>query len=206
MSYYIAYSTLPSIGEFAPDTVHSYTAHNTPHDRLRANDVLLDSALGTVSSYVSTLQAQVAALQAIPQGNIVTTAINQNSSSTPQAGFPFFTASKGFIYTYTGAYVPLNINVIVSMYGGSNATCRNQYRWLNSAGTPLSAFVDFVGGNPMSGGDGGAALNWAFNATIGFIVGAKSIEFQDLHYATRSYWTVLTLTENQISRSGSWGY
>ena len=44
--------TLPytTIDQFAADTVHSYTAHNTPHNRLIANDIAIAAAINTLQS------------------------------------------------------------------------------------------------------------------------------------------------------------
>jgi len=204
MSYYITYS---SLDQFIAGTPHSAAVHNAPHNRLLQNDKDLDDQLGSISSNVSSLNSQVADLQtqinSIPSGRVVTTVINQKSGT---GSYPNISPSKGFTYTYTGSYVPLFIDVLVDLNGSSNATCRNQYRWLYSNGSPITSFVDYVGGNARSGGDGGAALNWQFNVQVPFIVGAKSIEFQDLHYDYRANWTVLTLTEHQISRWSAWGY
>jgi len=66
MSYYLSYNTLSSLGEFVPGTVHSDTSHNNPHSRLITNDINLDTQLHSVSDNVSTLQSDVAALQAAP--------------------------------------------------------------------------------------------------------------------------------------------
>lgn len=205
MGYYITYD---SITQFAPGTVHSDTAHNTPHNNLVGNDGQLDAALYAANNTIASLQSQITALASqianIPQGRIVSTALSgfDSGGTYPNIGG----VAKSYTYTYTGAYVPLFITARFSMYGGSNAVIRIQYRWLNISGSALSSYIDVVALNPMGGGDGGAALNDTWQATIPFIVGARSIQMQDLYYSTRTQFSIQTITEHQIPRWGDWGY
>lgn len=196
MGYYITYD---AVTQFVPTTIHSFSAHNTPHDELIANDIALDTQLHDISDTVSNISTTISN----GLGYIETIQVNQKSGT---GSYPNITTSKGFTYTYTGSYIPISIQVLVCLLGAGSAVCRNQMRWLNSGGAAMTSFVDFVGGNAIGGGDGGAYLNWQFDCTVPFVVGAKSIEFQDLHYTNRAFWIVLSLTYQKLSRPIEWGY
>lgn len=170
MSTYITYTTLASIGEFTPTTVHSSTAHNTPHSDLIANDNALDTALGGVASSVTTLQGQVAALQAAPStGRIVRIIpvqqyIANNTTFTADNGMPpewplsvtYNTADirvwKTQIYPLTIPYSGISgILAQVAIMTTSSSSC---YVYLRSASCP-----QFVAGysRSRSNSDDGAS-------------------------------------------------
>ncbi len=187
--------TLPytSITQFVSTTVHSSAAHNDPHNRLIANDIAIASAVNALETSVASIDV----------GYIESTFVNVSSEV---GTYPTYPHSKSFSYTYTGPYIPISILVNTLTYGGSNATCREQVKWQNASGADMTSYIDYCGLNPMSGGDGGAALNDAFSATIPFIVGSKTIVFQDFYYSTRTTWIVIALTYQKLARPVAWGY
>lgn len=184
----------PTIDQFISTTVHSSSAHNTPHNKLLANDVAIASAINTLETSVA----------AIDPGYIETIPLNIVSGT---GVYPNFTRSRNFSYTYTGAYIPISILINVVIYAGGSTTMRNQVKWQNASGADLTTFIDYVGLNPFSAGDGGAGLNDAFSATIPFIVGSKTIQFYDVNGAFGGVsWMVLALTYQKLSRPVAWGY
>ncbi len=190
----------PTYTPFSATTVHSYTDHNTPHAGLLSNDAYLASQIDTTNTNVTNLTSSVGAIN---PGYIESVYVGQASGP---GTYPNFTASKSYNYYYSGAYIPVSLLIAVVLQGAGSATCRNQIRWANSAGTAMTSWVDFVGLNPWSGTDGGANLNDTFSCNVPFIVGSRFIEWQDYHYTTRASWFILTLTYQKLTRPAAWGY
>jgi hypothetical protein len=70
MSYYITYSALD---QFVAGTVHTADVHNTPHNRLLNNDVVLDTNLQRVEQITFNQGLDIAALQSAPSPVIALT-------------------------------------------------------------------------------------------------------------------------------------
>ena len=191
----------PTYTPFTATTIHNFTAHNTPHAGLLSNDAYLASQIDATNTNVTNLTASIGA---IDPGYIESEYLNIQSST---GTYPNITRTRSFEYTYTGSYIPISILVNVVIYGGGSATMRNQVKWKNAAGVDMTAYRDFVGLNPFSGGDGGAGLNDAFSATIPFILGSKTISFFDVNGSFGGVsWIVLTLTYQKLARPVAWGY
>ena len=190
----------PTYTPFTAPTVHSYTAHNTPHAGLLSNDQYLASQIDATNSTVSGISSTIST----GLGYIETILINSQSST---GTYPNKTRSRTFDYTYTGVYIPISILVTFVIYAGGNANKNQQVKWKNSAAADMTSYVNIVGLNPFSGNDGGAALNDSFSASIPFILGSKTISFYDQYGAFGGIsWLVLTLTYQKLTRPAAWGY
>ena len=172
MSYYISYD---SLDQFTPVTVHSDTVHNTPHNRLIVNDVALDNQLYSVSSSVSTLQSQVAALQAQPlptltmitptliyrvNNHVTTGSVGGIYYFPPEMRFANSASYASYINTYQSHAYPwiipssgvrsvvLRCWTVMSAPGGGNAA------WMSLRSTTGSLFPEQGITSAWGGGNG----------------------------------------------------
>lgn len=83
-----------------------------------------------------------------------------------------------YTYQYLGGKTPISLTVSVTLNGFSSVNNQFQVQWLDSSTNVIQPWIIFSGINQLNGGDGGAALNDTFCATVPFIPSTAYIQLR----------------------------
>lgn len=103
MAITLPYPTNSSLLQFTAETVHNYSNHNTPHQRLLANDVALKAGIDEVQSDIASLESSITSL----------------SSSSMKETYRNLSSASGSLFPASGGIspaIPWTISVPAGTY------------------------------------------------------------------------------------------